>query len=295
MRTNLEPKECAIPTSRSVRKQSAKYEGKGKSRKLRYRHNYKVDLTTPVIWKDVPFANCREAAKTLDIGLTRTETAWRKYGNIDQIPPGRRSVYYSKQDQHDDYNFVSKAVADYGVKPVARAYGVAPKNVRRKRDEGTLWTLSWWPSLEGYAGNMKITTHKELIDRIERPPRTPYVYLAIWKTGKRYIGSRTAEYCHPDDLMKKYFSSSPRVMEYIYKHGLPNHCYTHTCDTVMEALHTEAFLLKLVLASPECVRDNFLNKIYHFRYEPYATWPPYIKRNAVNFNRRCKKNGVVAE
>ena len=47
----------------------------------------------------------------------------------------------------------------------------------------TLWTLSWWPSLEGYAGNMKITTHKELIDRIERPPRTPYVYLAIWKTG----------------------------------------------------------------------------------------------------------------
>ena len=60
---------------------------------------------------------------------------------------------------------------------------------------------------------------------------TPYTYLIGWsKLNKFYYGSRTAKKskclyesgCHPDELMKKYFTSSEEVHKLIQEYGLPD-------------------------------------------------------------------------
>lgn len=60
---------------------------------------------------------------------------------------------------------------------------------------------------------------------------TPYTYLIGWSKLKLfYYGSRTAKKyktiynsgCHPDDLMKSYFTSSPIVHSLIKQYGLPD-------------------------------------------------------------------------
>lgn len=51
----------------------------------------------------------------------------------------------------------------------------------------------------------------------------PYTYLIGWiSLEKFYYGVRYAENCHPDDLMKTYFTSSKHVLNFIKEHGLPD-------------------------------------------------------------------------
>ena len=50
--------------------------------------------------------------------------------------------------------------------------------------------------------------------------RTPYTYIITHiPTGKRYYGSRYSQYCCPDDLWTKYFTSSRTVHELIEQDG----------------------------------------------------------------------------
>ena len=50
--------------------------------------------------------------------------------------------------------------------------------------------------------------------------RTPYTYIITHlPTGKRYYGSRYSQYCRPDDLWFKYFTSSRAVHELIEQDG----------------------------------------------------------------------------
>lgn len=292
MRKDLKPSRIAKLLPRAEREASIRMASDGT---IHSQTNYLCTARTPVMWTDVPFPNYKVAAATLDVSNQRISTAWRKYGCLDQIPPGKNSVYYSKNDQEDKHHFITKVLAQYGVKAVARAYRIEYSNFRKKRDRGTLWTLAWWPRIDAQSGHPKLTTEKALVERINKPPRRPYVYVVVWsKSRKKYIGSRTADYCTPDDLMKSYFSSSPNVMEHIYQHGLPDEHYIFECADVMDALHTESFLLKQVGASPDSIKEQYLNKIYHFRNSPYSAIPPYIARNVDNYSSRQRKGLIEA-
>lgn len=51
----------------------------------------------------------------------------------------------------------------------------------------------------------------------------PYTYLIGWsKHNKFYYGRRTAKNCHPDELWKKYFTSSKYVKQFRVENGEPD-------------------------------------------------------------------------
>lgn len=51
----------------------------------------------------------------------------------------------------------------------------------------------------------------------------PYTYLIGWaEQNKFYYGVRYSQECDPSDLMTTYFTSSPKVLEMIESHGLPD-------------------------------------------------------------------------
>jgi hypothetical protein len=53
--------------------------------------------------------------------------------------------------------------------------------------------------------------------------RTPYTYLIGWtKYQKYYYGRRTAKFCHPSELWKKYFTSSRHVKNFFQQFGNPD-------------------------------------------------------------------------
>lgn len=45
------------------------------------------------------------------------------------------------------------------------------------------------------------------------------MYHIMSKDGHRYIGSRTAKGCHPNELLKTYFTSSPQVLQLLEAKG----------------------------------------------------------------------------
>lgn len=52
---------------------------------------------------------------------------------------------------------------------------------------------------------------------------TPYTYLIGWSNlNIYYYGRRTAVNCHPDDLWRTYFTSSPTVWDFVATHGQPD-------------------------------------------------------------------------
>ena len=290
MRKDLTPASFAKLLPRDIRKASVKY---GKNGEVISEHKYECLCDTPVAWFDVPFANPKQCAIGLDLPVATIIREWKKYACLDHLPPGKNSEYYFKTAQEDEFHFIPRVIDEFGVKAVARAYRIEYSNLRKKRAKGKLWTLAWWPRITALACNPRLETEKELVERISMPPRRPYVYVVCWtKQNKKYIGSRTADYCTPDDLMKSYFSSSPNVMEFIYSHGLPDKHLIHECDGVMKTLHTESFLLKMVSNSPANIQEQYLNKMYHMRNFPYSALPPYVARNVSNHNTR-KKRGLI--
>jgi hypothetical protein len=94
----------------------------------------------------------------------------------------------------------------------------------------------------------------QVIDRI------PYTYLIRHKkTGRVYYGSRYAKGCHPDDLWKKYFTSSKDIKFYIEKYG--KNCFEYevrrTFDNVLKCQMWEYKVLKRLNAVN---RKDFINK-----------------------------------
>jgi hypothetical protein len=54
--------------------------------------------------------------------------------------------------------------------------------------------------------------------------RRPYVYAIMWTNlNMAYIGVRYATSCHPNELWKKYFTSSNYVSQFRADHGEPDH------------------------------------------------------------------------
>ena len=285
MRTDLKPSPIAKLRPKTERDSLRKYHPNGC---LQHICNYYARISDPVMWCDVPFANYKQAAQALDHNANNIARHWERHGTLDHIPPRKNSPYYSKYLQDDKYHFIPRVISQYGLKAVARAYRVDPNNVRKKRRIGTLWTYAWWPRINRQANHPKLTTEQDLVARILKPPRRPYVYLVCWKNPlKRYIGSRTADYCSPDDLMKSYFSSSPQVMEWIYNHGLPTTHYIYECEDVISTLTTESLLLRFVGMSSARIRKRYLNKMYSFRNIPYTA--PYIASNADRHKTRQRK------
>ena len=90
--------------------------------------------------------------------------------------------------------------------------------------------------------------------------RVPYTYIVRHKkTGKVYYGSRYAKGCHPDDLWKKYFTSSKDIQYYIKKYGKNSFDYKvrRIFNNVLKCQEWEYKVLKRLNAVD---RDDFLNK-----------------------------------
>jgi hypothetical protein len=90
--------------------------------------------------------------------------------------------------------------------------------------------------------------------------RIPYTYLVKHKkTGKVYYGSRYSKNCHPDDLWKKYFTSSKDIKFYIKKYGKNSFEYQirKTFNNIFKCQEWEFKVLKRINAVE---RDDFLNK-----------------------------------
>ena len=95
---------------------------------------------------------------------------------------------------------------------------------------------------------------------MEVTDRVPYTYLIKHKlTGRVYYGSRYAKGCHPDDLWKKYFTSSKDIKFYIKKYGRSSFEYEvrKTFTNILKCQEWEYKVLKRLNAVS---RDNFINK-----------------------------------
>lgn len=93
------------------------------------------------------------------------------------------------------------------------------------------------------------------------PIYQPYTYLIGWSNHNIwYYGLRFARGCQPDDLWKKYFTSSKLVKSYRKKHGEPDVITvrkTFSCRT--KAIDWEAKVLRRMKAVN---RANWLNRSY---------------------------------
>ena len=87
---------------------------------------------------------------------------------------------------------------------------------------------------------------------------TPYVYHICWsKTNMHYIGVEYKQKAHPDNLWKKYFTSSKYVKVYRDENGEPDIVEVRkTFKNAHDALQYEHNILKKVDASDN---NNFLN------------------------------------
>ena len=87
----------------------------------------------------------------------------------------------------------------------------------------------------------------------------PYTYLIGWSSlEKFYYGVRFAKHCSPDDLWKKYFTSSKVVEDFVKTHGDPDIIeIRNTFDDVDKARLWETKVLKRIRAKD---RKDFLNQ-----------------------------------
>jgi|GEM_PF-4803175 len=99
---------------------------------------------------------------------------------------------------------------------------------------------------------------------------TPYTYLIGWtRYNKWYYGSRTAKKnnclyesgCHPDDLLKTYFTSSNRVLDMIKLYGNPDVVEIRKTfpNNPKKALRWEGKVLKRLKIGP---KEHWLNDGY---------------------------------
>lgn len=93
----------------------------------------------------------------------------------------------------------------------------------------------------------------------------PYVYYVYHRpSGKYYLGSRTAQGCHPSDLWRTYFTSSKRVHKLIEESGKESFtaiCWER-CKSREEALALEFRLLKTVIRDPKCLNLTAGNVLF---------------------------------
>jgi hypothetical protein len=102
----------------------------------------------------------------------------------------------------------------------------------------------------------------------------PYTYLLGWsKLDKWYYGSRTAKKarclyetgCHPDELLKTYYTSSKKVAELIKQHGKPDVVQIRKTfpDAPRKAQIWEGRVLKKlkVGSNPRWINEGYLSKV----------------------------------
>ena len=214
-----------------------------------------------VTWRGLSFKSVNECARALDHRPSTLRSHLSKYKTLEYITPNKNSDHYNVALQHDNWSYVAQAVKDYGVKAVARAFSLYPQSIRQRRKNGTLWQLGF-PRPPAVTGDPTIVLNAdELEDKLLNPPRRPYVYWLRWsKTGVKYVGSRTAQYCEPSDLLQSYFTSSPYVSEYIENHGLPDHRITREFPTPESALFAEGMCLCLISANDK-IFSQYLNTV----------------------------------
>ena len=87
----------------------------------------------------------------------------------------------------------------------------------------------------------------------------PYTYLIGWtQHNKYYYGARFAKNCHPDDLWKKYFTSSYYVKQFREQYGEPDVIQVRqTFDNADSALAWES---KVLHKMNVMTNDTFLNQ-----------------------------------
>ena len=140
---------------------------------------------------------------------------------------------------------------------------MTPKTLRTRRQSETLWKYTFtnirsnsrnhsWAVFEG-------VTEKELYERLENPPCRPYVYLLHWtRTGKKYLGRNTAQYCKPHDLLDSYIPKKAVLSRYIRAYGMPDVKIVKEYGSRTEAILVKQFLLMLVRVNKN-VRSQYLN------------------------------------
>ena len=88
---------------------------------------------------------------------------------------------------------------------------------------------------------------------------TPYTYLLGWSlSGKYYYGVRFAKGCHPNDLLRTYFTSSRYVKEHIRLWGLPD--IVKIRKTFANAAEARAYENKVLRRISAHTHESFLNK-----------------------------------
>ena len=262
---------------------------------------FHAGVGTPMVWWGKTFRCPSEVAEAIDRICATVQLTWTKYGNIDGLWPGEDSDYYYAPFQRDDCSFIPPAIEKYGVKAVARALRSEPNNIRKERYRGVLWRHHWpiitrKPRLGEHisAARYYVRDEDKFLEELQNPPSRPYVYMLGWTKKKRYyIGSRTAVYCEPDDLLSTYFSSSPAVINALEKYGDPDCVLTREYTTKQEAAFAERLLLGWMSVSPPERQEMYLNQIYICNLSSAREFL-WQRADAQRANRNAYDRGKVA-
>ncbi len=114
--------------------------------------------------------------------------------------------------------------------------------------------------------------------------RTPYTYRLTWTAANlHYYGARGARGCHPADLWKTYFTSSPYVAGVIERQGDPDIIkVTRTFETSVEAFSWEAKMLNRVDAGRN---PSFINR-------SNGVFGPFMNLKGSFYDRKSAMKGV---
>lgn len=94
----------------------------------------------------------------------------------------------------------------------------------------------------------------------------PFTYLLTHKpTGKMYYGVRYKKGCSPDDLWKKYFSSSKKVKKLIEEYGIDSFEYSIR-KIFLSSLDARNWETKVLTRLKVCQNDKWLNENYGNHY-----------------------------
>ena len=80
------------------------------------------------------------ASKVKPVKLPSTKTKPRNVtpNKVERVKTTPLTSELTNVEPNSEFSTVAEAVAKYGVKPVARAFGVCPKTIRGARDNGSL-------------------------------------------------------------------------------------------------------------------------------------------------------------
>lgn len=115
----------------------------------------------------------------------------------------------------------------------------------------------------------------------------PYTYLIGWKERHVwYYGVRYARECHPDELLKTYFTSSKYVKNEINNYGLPDYCQVRRIfDNSESSRNWEHRVLRRINA---VYREDFLNETDNKAIKP----KPGVKRPGIGGVKKGSRSSV---